>query len=53
MNKAKGVIPAVSRTFLMKADIWMDVSKYQEHSCGGEGEHCVGAASSTVSGCHG
>jgi hypothetical protein len=42
--KENGIIPAVSRKFMMKGDIWMDVSKYQEHPGSDKGRHCVGGA---------
>lgn len=42
MNKEKGVIPGVSRKFMMKDDMWMDVSKYQERSGRDKGRHSVG-----------
>lgn len=51
MNKEKGVIPEVSRKFMMKDGIWMDVTKYQEHSGRDKGRHCVGGVGSAVSGC--
>lgn len=51
MNKEKSVMPAVSRKFVLKDDIRMDVSKYQGHSGRDTGRHCVGAAGSTGSGC--
>lgn len=52
MNKEKSVIAAVSRKFMMKGDIWMDVSKYQEHSCRRKGRCGVGRAGAAVSGYH-
>lgn len=48
MNKEEGAIPAVSGERVMKGGIWMDVSKYQEHSGSDKGRHCVGGAGSAV-----
>lgn len=48
MNKEKYSIPEVSGEWMMKADIWMDVSKYQEHSGSDKGRRCVGGAGSAV-----
>lgn len=48
MNKEKGTSPAVSGECMMKGDIWMDVSKYQEHSGSDKGWHRVGGAGSAV-----
>lgn len=48
MNKEKCAIPEVSGEWMMKADIWMGVSEYQEHSGSDKGRHHVGGAASAV-----
>lgn len=50
MNKEKGVIPGVSRKVMMKDDMWMDDSKYQEPSGRAKGRHSVGGAGLAASG---
>lgn len=39
MNKEEGAAPAVSGECVMQGGIWMDVSKYQEHSGSDKGRH--------------